>query len=191
MKIQWGGTFVKPALDYCYFKWTLQFQPKPPQTSCVSPLNTVVSSHCDLGRQFEKAFMERDEKGAAAIQCSPTKEHGFGYLREGWPWQPLLCVLWILFVWVSMLGLEAYFLCDFLTFYVCQVCGTVLVTRECVHTVLPGVQLLLPLPNSPFFSLPSLFHLSQAFPVSSPELKRAQRIRLDSAVGASFPKGAL
>lgn len=42
MKIRWGGTFVKPALDYRYFKWTLQFQPKPPETSCVSPLNTVV-----------------------------------------------------------------------------------------------------------------------------------------------------
>lgn len=107
MKTRGRGMSVKPALDYCYLQsMDSPLLAKARDTSCVSPSNTVVSSHCDFRREFEKAFVEKDEKGAASIQCSQTKEHGFGYLRERWSWQPLLCVLWILCVFVSNLEVE-------------------------------------------------------------------------------------
>lgn len=105
-----------------------------------------------------KKRLWRDEKGAAAIQCSPTKEHGFGYLREHWPWQPLLCVLWILFVFVSTLGLEAYFLCEHLMkLRMSSVRHGAFHTRTCSHGA-PWSSA--PSPSAPFTLLPSPFFLS-------------------------------
>lgn len=91
---------------------------------------------------------------------------------------------------VSMLGLEAYFLCEHLTrLRMSSVWQGACHTRTCSHGA-PWSSA--PYPSALFTFLPSpFFHLSQAFPVSIPELKRAQRIRVDSAVEASFPKGAL
>lgn len=42
-------------------------RPAKPLETCVGPLKIVASSHCDFSGELEKTFVERDEKGAAAI----------------------------------------------------------------------------------------------------------------------------
>lgn len=48
--------FVKLVLDSGYF------QPKATRLSCVCPLSTVVSFHCDFSVELEKVFVEQDEE---------------------------------------------------------------------------------------------------------------------------------
>ena len=142
-------------------------------------------------QSLKKAFVERDEKGVAAVQFSRTKKHGFGYLKT--MTAPAATTFVSFGFSVSSLvnwGWRLIF-CEHLVRLCMSVCGTVLVTQHRVHMMFLGVQFLLLLPLSPF-PLPSSFHQFLAFPLSPSQSSTVSRVaHAASAVGTLFPKGAL
>ena len=141
MKTRGRGTFIKPALDYCSFKCALHLQPKLPETSVPVSFNTlfllIAISVENLKKPLRRAMRRED----AIHSFRERKSMGLVIREDAGPSSHFMCVFWTLCVFVSHLGLEAYFVCECLM-------GLHLwsVWHEGggAHTVLPGGLLLYP-----------------------------------------------